>query len=84
MQRFGCDFRCSGNRARREANQTMDSGDWAVRRLHECIVGSPCRCCPDRNLGLHAIRLMPHLRQQQQRQRICGRRAPKQTSTTAI
>jgi hypothetical protein len=33
---------------------------WSVgigpyQRLHECIVGWPCRCGPARNLGLHAI-----------------------------
>ena len=25
------------------------------------IVGCPCRFCPARNLGLHAVTLMPHL-----------------------
>ena len=48
---FGLDFRFSGNRARREVNQSMAGRDWAVRRIHECVVGGPCRCCPDRNLG---------------------------------
>ena len=36
----------------------MVSRDWAVQRIHECIVGCPCRFCPARNLGLHAIKLM--------------------------
>jgi len=43
--------------ARPKANQSMVSGDWAVERIHECIVGCPCCCCPARNLGLQAIRL---------------------------
>ena len=54
---FGLDFPCSGNRARREVNQSMASRDWAVRRIHECIVGSPRRFCPALNLGLRAISL---------------------------
>jgi hypothetical protein len=37
----------------------VDSGDWAIQRVDECIVGCPCRFCPDRNLGLYAIGLMP-------------------------
>jgi hypothetical protein len=57
---FGPDFCSSGNHARREASQSMVSRDWAVQRIHECIVGCPCRFCPDRNLGFHAIRLMLH------------------------
>src|SRR5215470_14111645 len=38
----------------------MASRDWAVQHIHECIVGSPCRCRPDRNLGLHAITPRAH------------------------
>jgi hypothetical protein len=35
----------------------MVSRDWAEQRIHECIVASPCRFCPDLNLGLRAISL---------------------------
>jgi hypothetical protein len=42
----------------RANNQPMVSRDWALHRIHECIVGSPCRWCPALNLGLHAIKLM--------------------------
>ena len=35
----------------------MDSGDWAIQRADECIVGCPCRFRPARNLGLCAISL---------------------------
>jgi hypothetical protein len=38
------------------------SGDWAVQRIHECIVGCSCRCCATRNLGLRAVRLMARAR----------------------
>jgi len=48
---FGLDFRCSGNHARREASSRVERGGWAVQRIHECIVGCPCRFCPARNLG---------------------------------
>ena len=33
----------------------VDSADWAIQGIHECIVGCPCRFCADRNLGLYAI-----------------------------
>ena len=56
--RFGVDFHYSGSHAPRENNQSMVSCDWAAQHIHECIVGWPCRCCPARNLGLHAIKLM--------------------------
>ena len=52
---FGLDFRCSGNRARPQDSQSVDSGDWTVQRIHECIVGSRCGFWPARNLGLYAI-----------------------------
>ena len=35
----------------------MASRGWAVQRIRECIMGSPYRCCPARNLGLHTIKL---------------------------
>jgi len=35
----------------------MVSRDWTEQRIHECIVASPFRFCPDLNLGLHAIKL---------------------------
>jgi hypothetical protein len=35
----------------------MVSRDWAEQRIHECIVASPFRFCPDLNLGLCAISL---------------------------
>src|SRR5215813_6064355 len=41
------------------ATQSMASRDWAAPDINECIVGSPCRFCSARNLGLRAIRLMP-------------------------
>jgi hypothetical protein len=37
----------------------VDSSDWAIQRVDECIVGCRCRFCPDRNLGLYAIGLTP-------------------------
>ena len=57
---FGPDLRHSVSHARSEANQSMASRDWAVRHIHECIAGSPCRCRPNRNLGLHAITPRAH------------------------
>ena len=57
MRQFGPAFRYIGSHAPRENNQPMVSRDWAEQRIHECIVGSPCRFCPALNLGLHAIRL---------------------------
>jgi hypothetical protein len=56
---FGVAFRYIGSHAPRESNLSMVSRDRAEQHIHECIVGSPCRFCPARNLGLHAIRLMP-------------------------
>jgi hypothetical protein len=35
----------------------VDGRDWAIRRVHGCVVDRLCRRCPDRNLGLHANRL---------------------------
>jgi hypothetical protein len=36
----------------------MVSRDWAKQHIHECIVGSLCRFCPARKLGLCANKLM--------------------------
>jgi hypothetical protein len=75
---FGVDFRCSGNRARPQASQSVDSGDWAVQRIHECIVGCPRRFCPDRNLGLHAIKLMAGQRREGSARRLSASRATRE------
>ena len=58
---FGVALRYIGSHAPRENNQPMVSRDWALHRIHECILGSPCRWWPALNLGLRAISLMPHL-----------------------
>ena len=55
---FGVDFHYSGSHAPRENNQSMVSCDWAAQHIHECIVGSLCRFCPARKLGLCANKLM--------------------------
>ena len=52
---FGAALRYIGSHAPRENNQPMVSRDWALHRIHECILGSPCRWCPALNLGLRAI-----------------------------
>jgi len=59
---FGPDFCSSSSRPRREASEPVDSAGWAIQRVDECIVGCPCRFCPARNLGLHAVRLKPRQR----------------------
>ena len=52
---FGSDICPSSTCAPGEAYKPVDSADWAIQGIHECIVGCPCRFCADRNLGLYAI-----------------------------
>jgi hypothetical protein len=37
------------------AHEPVDSGDWAIQRVDEYIVGCPCRFYSARDLGLYAI-----------------------------
>ena len=71
---FGLDFRCSGNRARPQDSQSVDSGDWTVQRIHKRIVDSRCRFWPARDLGLYAITTVAAARRNAPARHLFGQR----------